>query len=516
VADPKLADGGYAGPGGSPRDEHTDPRRWVILAVLSLAQLMVVLDVTIVNIALPSMQRALDFSTADRQWVVTAYSLAFGGLLLVGGRLGDIFGRRRVFIVGLVGFATASAVGGAAQNLATLIVTRAVQGTFGALLVPSALALLLATFTDTRERAKALGVYTAIAGAGGAVGLLLGGALTEYVSWRWCFYINVGFAAMAIIGALALLANQQRDGRATLDVPGSLIAVGGLIAVVYGLSEASTRGWSSSLTLALIIGGVAALVAFTIVEKRVEQPLLPLAIPSDRTRGGAYLGAVVAGTGAIGMFLLVTYYLQNTLGYSPLRTGIAFLPFVAGAIVSANVVSNVALSRLGPKTVVPIAMLFVAAGAGWLAQLGVNANYGLGVAPALVLFGVGVSGILITAFSLGPAGAAPSDAGVSAAMVNSSNQIGGSLGAALLNTIAAKAAASYLISHPRSPSALTAATVHGNDVAFTVTACIFVGGAVLTGLVHRRRGTSAPMATPGSIDSTAPAPENMPPASAPR
>jgi EmrB/QacA subfamily drug resistance transporter len=463
-------------------------RRWLVLAVIGIAQLMVVLDATIVNIALPSAQRALAFSTADRQWVITAYALAFGGLLLVGGRLSDLLGRKRTFIAGLAGFAVASAAGGAAPGFGLLVAARGIQGAFAALLAPSALALLNTTFTDPRERGKALGIYTAIAGGGGAIGLLLGGVLTEYLSWRWCLYVNVAFAAVALAGAAALITGQQRSRSAALDVPGSLLAVAGLAAIVFGFSEASVRGWGSGLTISLIAGGAVLLAAFAVVERRVAQPLVPPAIIGDRIRATAYLGAVIAGLGVIGMFLLVTYYLQGVLDYTPLRAGLAFLPFIAGITVAANVVSNVGLRRLGPRVIVPAGMIAAAGGAAWLTRIGVHGGYATVVAPALVLLGLGVGCAVVSAFSLGPAGTRPTDTGVAAALVNSSNQVGGSLGAALLNTIAASATASYLAHHAPGPS-VAAATVHGDVVSFIFLAALFGAGAVITAILYPRRAT---------------------------
>ena len=393
-----LAAAGAPGPG---------RRRWLVLAVIAVAQLMVVLDATIVNIALPSAQQALGFSVTDRQWVVTAYALAFGGLLLVGGRLSDLLGRKRTFIAGLAGFAAASALGGAAPGFGILVAARAVQGSFAALLAPSALALLITTFTDPRERGKALGIYTAIAGGGGAVGLLLGGVLTEYLSWRWCLYVNVAFAAVALAGAATLITSQARSAGARLDVPGSILAAGGLAAIVYGFSAASTDGWGSGLTIGFIAGGVVLLGAFVLVERWVRHPLVPLAILTDRIRGAAYLGAVIAGIGIIGLFLLLTYYLQGVLGFTPLQAGLAFLPFIGGITVAANIVSNGGLARLGPKVIVPAGLILAAAGAAWLTRIGVHGSYGLDVAPALVLVGFGVSCAVVSAFTLGPAGARP-------------------------------------------------------------------------------------------------------------
>ena len=459
--------------------------RWLVLAVVGVAQLMVVLDATIVNIALPSAQRALGFTTTDRQWVITAYALAFGGLLIVGGRLSDLLGRKRTFVAGLAGFAVASALGGAAPDFGALVAARAVQGAFGALLAPSALALLITTFTDQRERGKALGIYTAIAGGGGAIGLILGGVLTEYLSWRWCLYVNVAFAALALAGAIPLIRNQPRNPGARLDVPGSLLAAGGLVGIVYGFSQAATSGWGGAPTVGPIVAGAVLLAMFVAVERRVAHPLVPLAIIASRTRGPAYLSALVAGIGLIGAFLLITYYLQDVLGFSPLRAGLAFLPFIVGVVAAANFVSNRGLARFGPKVVVPAGMILAGAAAAWLTGLGVHGGYGPRVAPALVFLGLGTGAIITTAFSLGPVGARPADSGVAAALVNSSNQVGGSLGAALLNTIAATAAANYL-THHRPPVSLPAATVHGDVIAFTFLAILFGAGAVAAGLLFPR------------------------------
>jgi len=470
-----------------PADPVPGRRRWLILAVVGVAQLMVVLDATIVNIALPSAQRALGFGVADRQWVITAYALAFGGLLIVGGRLSDLLGRKRTFVACLVGFAIASAVGGAAPDFGALVAARAVQGAFGALLAPSALALLTTTFTDARERGKALGIFTAIAGGGGAIGLILGGVLTEYLSWRWCLYVNVVFAAVAVAGAVPLIKNQPRNPGARLDVPGSLLAAGGLVGIVYGFSQAAADGWGSVSTLGPIVAGVVLLAAFTAVEQRVARPLVPLGIIAERTRGTAYLGALISGIGLIGMFLLVTFYLQNVLGFSPLRAGLAFLPFIVGVVAAANFVSNRGLARFGPKKVVPVGMILAAGAAGLLTGIGTNGSYGPWVAPALVLMGLGTGCIVTVAFNLGPAGARPADVGVAAALVNSSNQIGGSLGAALLNTIAASAAAGYLTGNAPHAS-LQAATVHGDVIAFTFLTVLFTVGAVATALLYPRRG----------------------------
>src|SRR5258708_18804051 len=303
-------------------------RRWWILGVVGLAQLMVVLDATIVNIALPSAQRALGFSNADRQWVVTAYALAFGGLLLLGGRLSDLVGRRRMLIIGLVGFGAASALGGASTSFAVLVIGRGAQGVFGAMLAPAALSTLTVTFTDPAERGRAFGVYGAIAGAGGAVGLLLGVVLTEYLSWRWPLYVNVVLAVIAGAGAVRLLPADRRDPGVRIDWPGTVLVAGGLVAVVYGLSEADTKGWSAPATIVLLVAGVVLLAAFVLVEMRVAHPLLPLRIGLNRFRGGAYLAIGLSAIGVFGVFLFLTYYLHLSLAYSPAKSPVALLPII--------------------------------------------------------------------------------------------------------------------------------------------------------------------------------------------
>src|SRR6516225_5979331 len=313
-----------------------DRRRWLVLGVIALAQLMVVLDLTVMNVALPSAQRALGFTTVDRQWVVTAYTLAFGSLLLLGGRLADLAGRKVTFLTGLAGFAVVSAVGGASVNFAMLITARACQGAFAALLVPSALSLLTTTFTAPKDRAKAFGIYGAIAGAGGAIGLLLGGALTQYLSWRWTLYVNLIFAAVAFTGGLILLQRQPSPVKPRLDIPGVLLVSGAVFCLVYGFSNAATHSWHAPFTWGFLAAGAALLAAFAWWMSRAAHPLLPPRVVLDRNRGGAYLSMFIASAGLFGIFLFLTYYLQQTLGYSPLVTGFVFLPMSVGLIVAAN------------------------------------------------------------------------------------------------------------------------------------------------------------------------------------
>ena len=459
-------------------------RRWWILGVVGLAQLMVVLDATIVNIALPSAQRELGFSNADRQWVVTAYSLAFGGLLLLGGRLSDLVGRRRMLIIGLVGFATASALGGAATGFAMLVIGRGLQGAFGAMLAPAALSTLTVTFTDPAERGRAFGVYGAIAGAGGAVGLLLGGVLTEYLSWRWCLYVNVILAVVAVAGAVRLLASYPRDPDVRIDWPGTVLVVAGLVAVVYGLSEADTKGWGAPTTIVLLVAGVVLLVAFVLVEQRVAHPLLPLRIVLNRFRGGAYLAIGLSAIGVFGIFLFLTYYLQLSLAYSPVRSGLAFLPMIAAIVVASTTCSGVLMPRVGPRPLVPVGLLIAACGLSILAaQLGLHTSYLNWILPALVLVGAGLGVVFGCALNTATYGTGATDAGVASALVNTNQQVGGSIGTALLNTIAASALTSYLLVHGHSPLALAGAAVHSYVVAFWVSAAILAGSAVVCALV---------------------------------
>jgi EmrB/QacA subfamily drug resistance transporter len=474
VPEAARTSGGAAGP----------TRRWWILGVAGLAQLMVVLDATIVNIALPSAQHDLAFSNADRQWVVTAYSLAFGSLLLLGGRLSDLVGRRRMLIIGLMGFAASSALGGAATSFAVLVIARGAQGAFGAMLAPAALSTLTVTFTDPAERGKAFGVYGAIAGGGGAVGLLLGGLLTEYLSWRWTLYVNVALAVVAVAGAVRLLERHPRDPDVHVDWPGTVLVVAGLVSIVYGLSEAETRGWGAPTTDALLSAGLVLLAAFVLTERRVQHPLLPLRIVLNRFRGGAYLAIGLSAIGVFGVFLFLTYYLQLTLGYSPVTSGLAFLPMIAAIVAASTVASGVLMPRVGPRPLLPAGMVIAAGGLVILAtQLGLHTSYLDWILPALLLVGVGLGTVFGCALNTATYGTAAADAGVASAMVNTNQQVGGSIGTALLNTLAASALTSYVLAHGHSPLALAQAAVHSYVVAFWVSAAIFVGSAVVCGLV---------------------------------
>jgi EmrB/QacA subfamily drug resistance transporter len=472
-----------------------DPRRWLILAVIAVAQLMVVLDATIMNIALPSAQKALHFSVVDRQWVVTAYALSFGSLLLFGGRLSDLLGRRVMFMTGLAGFAAASAVGGASVSFPMLVAARACQGAFGAMLAPAALSILTTTFTAAKERGKAFGIYGSVAAGGGAVGLLLGGALTSYLSWRWCLYINLVFAAIGLAGAVAFLRSQAGPRGAQLDIPGVLLVSSGMFCLVYGFSNAATHSWTTPSTYGFLAAGAALLAAFAFWMTRAKSPLLPPRVVLDRNRGAAYLGILIVGAGMFGIFLFLTYYMQDTLNYSPVITGVAFLPMVAGIATSSNVSNIVLMPRIGPKPIITAGLLLAAAGMAWLTRIGPHSAYASAILGPLIVTGLGLGLIFSTAFNTGTFGVAPRDAGVASATVNTGQQLGGSIGTALLNTIAASATTSYLASHLRgrpAPSLVQLSVIHGYTTAFWWVAGIFAVAALACGSLMRRGPLQAP------------------------
>ena len=460
--------------------------RWWILAVLGIAQLMVVLDATVVNIALPTAQTDLAFSDSARQWVVTAYALAFGSLLLLGGRIADVIGRKWVFVVGLVGFALASAVGGAAVNVGMLIGARAVQGMFAALLAPAILSLLTTTFTNPSERGKAFGVFGAIAGAGASVGLLLGGVLTEYADWRWTMFVNLIFAAIALVGGIALLEHSRAAHRAKLDLPGTVVVSAGLFSLVYGFSHAETDGWANGITIGFLIAAGVLLTAFVVMQRRATNPLLPLRIVLDRNRGGAYLAMFMAAAGMFAVFLFLTYYLQRSQGYSAVMTGVAFLPMTGMILVTTSIASTMLMTRVSPRILIPAGMLVSGVGMYLLTRIGLDVSYASTVLPATLLLGVGLGLVFAPAFNLGTLGVRASDSGVASATVNTMQQVGGSVGTALLNTIAASAATSYLSSHTGPVQQLQAnAAIHSYTTSFWWAAAIFAVGAVLSAIVLR-------------------------------
>jgi EmrB/QacA subfamily drug resistance transporter len=488
-------------------------RRWLILVVVAVAQLMVVLDATIVNIALPSAQQALGFANSERQWVVTAYALAFGSLLLVGGRLGDMFSRKQVFITGLIGFGIASAIGGAAVSFGMLVAARALQGAFGAILAPAALGTLVSTFQDPLERGRAFGVFGSVAAGGGAVGLILGGVLTQYLSWRWCLYVNLAFAAIAGAGALAWIRSSRPAARPSMDWPGAVLACAGLFLIVFGFSHAETAGWTAALTIGSLVLGVVLLAGFVAAEQRASHPLLPLRVILDRTRGGSYVAVGISGIAIFGTFLFLTYYLQVVKAESPLTTGLLFLPMIGCILLSSNLSSIALLPRLGPRVLIAAGMLLGAGGMAYLTQVTVTSSYASAVLPALLILGLGFGMIFAPAINTATAGVARQDSGVASALVNTMQQVGGSIGTSALSTIALTATAGYLVTHHAGPLAPAVAATHGYTVAFTVSAALlglgFILAIVLLPSKHRLAGlrnAAAPAAAAPAPAAPAPQP----------
>jgi EmrB/QacA subfamily drug resistance transporter len=495
-----------------------NPRRWLALAVIAVAQLMVILDASIVNIALPSAQHDLNISDADRQWVITAYALTFGGLLLLGGRIADYVGRKKIFIVGLLGFAVASALGGAANTQELLFAARALQGVFAALLAPAALSLITVTFTEPKERASAFGVYGAVSGGGAAIGLILGGLLTEYASWRWCLLVNVPFGIATALAALPVVKESKAHGNTKYDIPGAVLVTGGLMAIVYGFTEAAKpeNGWSGSTTLTLLIGGVALLVAFAFVELRSANPLLPVRVVWNRNRGGSFLASLLASAGLFAMFLFLVYYFQQNLGYSPIKSGVAFLPFTAGIIFSAGLASNL-LPKVGPKPLMLVGTAFGAIGMLYLVRLDLDSSYAAVALPSQLLISVGLGLAFVSWSDLALHGVADHDAGVASALVNTTQQVGQALGIALLNTLYASKVVDYVGEHSgpgtNPADVMNLATIEGYHVAFLVgsifVAAAFVGVFLLLKIdrteLARPEGAPAPSATPAETTPETPA-----------
>ncbi len=462
---------------GPAADVGPDPKRWAALAVISTAQLMVVLDATVVNIALPDAGIDLGISAANIQWVITAYTLAFGGLLLLGGRIADFIGRKRAFLIGLAGFAGASALGGLAPNQELLLTARALQGAFAALLAPAALSLLAVSFTDPKERARAFGVFGAISGGGAALGLILGGVLTEYASWRWTLGVNVPIALVTALFAVPLVTESRSTAERRYDVPGVLLSTAGLVSLVYGFSKAAEQGvgWSNPVTLTLLASAAVLLASFVLYERRASHPLLPLRVVLDRNRGGSFLIYLLVGAGLFAIFLFLTFYFQQTLGYSPLKSGFAFLPFSVGVIFGAGVVAQL-LPRFGPRPLMVVGLTMGVAGMLWLTGIGETSSYVTEVLPAELAISFGMAAVFVPASSTALVGVEEHDAGVASALLNTSQQVGGSLGLALLNTLYASAITSYQVDNPGLSA--TSAAVHGYHVAF-IWAAVLMGVALV-------------------------------------
>ncbi len=432
------------------------PGRWRALGVIAVAQLLTALDATIVNIALPTAQRDLGFGDGQRQWVITAYTLTFAGLLLIGGRIADRLGRRTALLGGLGGFAVASSVAGLAPTFGVLVAGRAVQGAFAALLAPTALSSIAVMFTDARERGRAFATYGAVASSGAIVGLVVGGALTELVSWRWCLLVNVVFALGALVAGSRLLPHSEGRGGVPLPVGSAALATAGLAGLVYGAAHTADHGWTATDVWVPVVVGLALLGAFAGHQARSATPMLPLTLFRDSTRVVSYVAIASGVVASFGLFLMLTYYFQAVLGWSPLHTGLAFLPLSAAVSVSGYAVSGVLMHRLPARWLVATGVALAATGIGMLSTLSLGSEYPTTVLPAMVLLGLGMGGIFTPAIQVVTSGVSPRDAGVAAAVANVAMQVGSSLGVAVLNSIAVSATRTYTgSSDPR------AALVHG-------------------------------------------------------
>lgn len=475
-----------------------DSRRWLALTVISVATLMVVLDASVINIALPQAQADLHISDANRQWAVTAYALAFGGLLLLGGRIVDFVGRKRVFLIGLVGFAAASMLAGIAPNGATLFAGRALQGVFAALLAPAALSLIAVTFTDGRERARAFGVYAALQGAGGAVGLIAGGVLTEYTTWRWCLFVNTPLALAAALAAVPTVRESRAEGERRYDVPGAVLVTTGLVGLVWGFTHAAESGWNAALTWILLAAGAVLLAAFVLVEQRTAHPLLPLRVVLDRNRAGAFLASLLTGAGMFGLMLFLTYHLQVNLGYQPLHAGLAFLPFSAGIIAAATFGAPL-VPKVGPKLLMAGGIAVALVGTLWLLLVTATGGYLPVVLPAMVLTGLGLGVFFVALPNTALSDIDPSDTGVASAMISTTQQIGGAIGPALLNTLYVSALTGFLTSHSGTVTQAVRLEgyAHGYRVAFIASAVLFALALIAVGLLLRTpRATGHPAPAP--------------------
>jgi EmrB/QacA subfamily drug resistance transporter len=465
-----------------------DPKRWLALGVIAIAQLMVVLDASIVTIALPSAAKGLNIdSLSSAQWILTAYTLSFGGLLLLGGRIGDYNGRKKLFIIGLLGFALASGIGGAATSSTMLYAARALQGAFAALLAPAALSLISTTFTESHERAKAFGVYGAISGGGAAIGLIVGGILTEYASWRWCLYVNIPIALLAALGAVRVVRESAVTEAKHYDFPGAVLVGAGLVALVYGTTQAAKPGigWGSTQVILLLLAAVVLLIGFVIRESRTSHPLLPLHVALDRNRGASYLGMLLVGGGLFAMFLFLTYYFQQNLGYSAVKTGLAFLPFSGGIIIGAGIASQL-MPKLGPKPLASIGLGLATIGLFTLTFIGQNTGWATHVLPGEMCISLGMGLVFVSLSSTALIGIEEKDAGVGSALLNAAQQVGGAVGVALLSTVFASSWHSYLGSHhqspiqtPGGPQPTPLSAIHGYHAAFLIGAALILAAFVI-------------------------------------
>jgi EmrB/QacA subfamily drug resistance transporter len=459
-----------------------DPQRWKALAVLGVAYLMVVLDVSIVNVALPSIQQDLDFSTEDLQWVVSGYALTFGGFLLLGGRVGDLLGRRAIFMVGLAAFAAFSLLCGLSTSSGMLVAARALQGAAGAILAPSVFSITSVTFAEGAERNKALGILGGIAGSGAAIGVLAGGVLTEYAGWEWIFFVNVpiGVAALALVPRY--VHESRADGLARhFDAAGAVVITAALMLLVYGLTQSTNVGWLSARTIGVLAASAALHVVFLAIETRSHSPLVPLGIFRRRTLTGANVIGFVLGTMVFGMFFLLSLYMQQVLGFSALKTGVGYLS-VALTAVAASGLAQAVVTRIGVKPALTFGMALLGAGLVYFSQVSVDGSYVGDLLPGFVLIGVGMGFAFVPVSIAALAGVTGREAGLASGLINTSQQIGGALGLAVLTTVATTRTDNLLDDRVPAPIALT----DGFSLAFWVGAAFAVVGLVATLLVLRR------------------------------
>lgn len=466
--------------------------RWLVLVIVCLAQFMVVLDSTIVNVALPSIQHGLHFSAANLQWVVNAYTLVFGGFLMLGGRAADLLGRRRLFVAGLVLFSLASLANGLAGSSSDLIFGRGIQGLGGALVSPAALAIIITAFTDTAERTKALGVWSAIAAGGSAAGLLMGGVLTSLASWEWVFFVNVPVGALAVLLALRYVPESRADmAHRSFDLGGALSVTAGLVAIVFGIVKVQSWGWGSPRTIAVLGGGILLLLVFLAIEARHRAPLMRLGIFRVRTLAVANGAMLLVMSGLFGMFYFISIYVQEVLGYSALHAGLAFLPATAGIMIGAGVAQQ-SMRRFDARTVGTAGVVLAAAGMALLMGLPVHAHYAADLLPGLVVltFGLGITFVPLTL--LGTGGVSEQDAGVASGLFNTAQQVGGALGLAVLSTLAVDHTNSVTraFGAHATVAQLLNARVDGYHLAFTAAMVMLVASAVVLLVFLRRRHVS--------------------------
>ncbi len=467
-------------------------RRGIALALVLGAQLMIILDMTVVNIALPSIARGLHFSAPSLSWVLNAYTLTFGGLLLLGGRAGDILGRRRVFIAGIALFTAASLAGGLATSAAWLLAARAVQGVGGAIASPAVLALITSSFSEGRERTRALGIYTAVAMGGGSLGLVLGGVITEWVSWRWVLFINVPIGiAVALAAPLFLTESQPQPGR--FDIAGALTSTAGMTALVYGFIRAASDGWSDGVALGAFAAAIVLLGLFILNESRARQPITPLRLFADRGRAGAYVARLLLVAGMFGMFFFLTQFVQDILGFSPLRAGISFLPMTA-ALFAVSRLSPRLLARFPGQGLMLTGLLPVVAGMTWLSRITPGTGYLAGVLGPMLLIGAGMGLVFVPLTVASLAGVRPEDSGAASSMVNVTQQVGGSLGLAILVTAfstASRDAARHRLAHLAPLAQAHHVVVAGMASAFTLAAIFDVCALLVVLAIIRSRGPRA-------------------------